>query len=524
MRFFNTAGPVNCADHYCLPPLERFDLNEVPRLIEQKKYFVLHAPRQVGKTTYLLALMDYLNREGKYRCLYVNVEVGQYAREDVEQAMRAILGEIVSRAQISLGDTFLSTIWQQVLDAYGPGAALNQLLTLWAQQSSTSLVLLIDEIDALVGDTLIAVLRQLRAGYDKRPATFPRSVVLCGVRDVRDYRIHSDAGKTVITGGSAFNIKAVSLRLGDFSRPEVERLYQQHTHETGQAFAAGALGAVWDLTRGQPWLVNALGYEVCFQMRAGRDRSQMITAAMITEAKERLIQRQETHLDQLADKLREPRVRSIIEPMLAGQLLGDVPLDDRQYLIDLGLVQRDPAGGLVIANPIYREVVPRMLASGPQDSLPRIQPTWLQADGRLDPERLLQAFLAFWRQHGQPLLRSAPYHEVAPHLVLMAFLHRVVNAGGMLEREYAIGSGRMDLCLRYGPDTLALELKVWRDNERDPLSEGLVQLDSYMSGLGLDTGWLVIFDRRSGLPPISERTTTQVFTTPAGRAVTVIRG
>jgi hypothetical protein len=156
--------------------------------------------------------------------------------------------------------------------------------------------------------------------------------------------------------------------------------------------------------------------------------------------------------------------------------------------------------------------------------LPYLQPIWLTAGGQLDIDQLLAAFLAFWRQHGQPLLKSAPYHEIAPHLVLMAFLHRVVNGGGTLEREYAIGSGRMDLCLRYGPATIAMELKVWRDNEKDPLAEGLAQLDSYLSGLGQETGWLVIFDRRSDLPPIAERTTTELATTPAGRAVTVVRG
>jgi len=120
-------------------------------------------------------------------------------------------------------------------------------------------------------------------------------------------------------------------------------------------------------------------------------------------------------------------------------------------------------------------------------------------------------------------LGSAPYHEIAPHLVLMAFLHRVANAGGTLEREYAIGSGRLDLCLCYGPDTVAMELKVWRDGESDPLPEGLAQIEGYLNGLGLETGWLVIFDRRSNQPPISERTTTGQATTPAGRSVVVIR-
>jgi hypothetical protein len=344
------------------------------------------------------------------------------------------------------------------------------------------------------------------------------------VRDVRDYRIHSDEGKAIITGGSAFNIKAESLRLGDFTQAEIEGLYRQHSEETGQPFDSAALARVWELTLGQPWLVNALAYEACFRLETGRERSRPITVDLINEAKERLILRRETHLHQLTDKLREARVRSVIEPILAGRPLGNVPEDDRDYVVDLGLARRSAGGGLTIANPIYREVIPRALASGPQDSLPQIQPTWLRPDGRLDPDKLLQAFLAFWRQHGQPLLGSAPYPEIAPHLVLMAFLHRVANAGGTLEREYAIGSGRMDICLRYGPDTVAMELKVWRDGESDPLQEGLAQLDKYLSGLGLPTGWLVIFDRRSGLPPISQRTSTEAAVTPNGRQVTVIRG
>jgi len=303
---------------------------------------------------------------------------------------------------------------------------------------------------------------------------------------LRDYRIHASSEKTAITGGSAFNIKAKSLRLGDFNAGEVATLLQQHTAETGQVFTAEALDKVWALTLGQPWLVNALAYEACFEIRAGRDRSQPITVERIEQAKENLILRRVTHLDQLAHKLQEARVRRVIEPMLAGRSMDDVPQDDIEYLIDLGLCRMAQGQGLTIANPIYREVLPRTLAFTPQASLPQIAPTWLHPDGRLNPEQLLDAFLKFWRQHGQPLLGSAPYHEIAPHLVLMAFLHRVINGGGTLEREYAIGRGRMDLCLRYGAVTLGIELKVWRDGEPDPLTEGLEQLDGYLAGLGLD--------------------------------------
>jgi hypothetical protein len=289
-----------------------------------------------------------------------------------------------------------------------------------------------------------------------------------------------------------------------------------------QTTLAVAIQRAFELTQGQPWLVNALAKEIVEEL--ARDPTQPITLGHIEAAKEILIQRQDTHLDSLASILREKRVRAVIEPMLAGQELGDIPSDDVQFLIDLGLCCMSPQGGLAIANPIYQEVLPRVLSRTPQASLPQIAPSWLTPSGQLDPEKLLEAFLVFWRQHGEPLLRSAPYHEIAPHLVLMAFLHRVVNGGGTLEREYAIGSDRMDLCLRYGEVTLGMELKVWRQGRPDPLKAGLEQLERYLSGLGLNTGWLIIFDRRSQLPPISERTTTEMAMTPGERSVVVIRG
>jgi hypothetical protein len=523
MKTFNTEGPVDCLEHYCLSPLDRLDLKAILGLIAAKKYFLLHAPRQTGKTTCLLALMEHLNRQDQYRALYVNIESAQAARENVEMGMADVVQGIALAARDYLQDEHAPSLAGEVLGRVVGTSALKEFLNQWCRAAALPTVLLLDEVDALIGDTLISLLRQLRSGYPNRPKLFPQSIVLCGVRDIRDYRIHSSSEKALITGGSAFNIKAESLRLGDFNQDDVETLLLQHTDETGQRFEPEAIGAVWSLTCGQPWLVNALAYEACFKMPEGQNRRVPITAAMIEAAKERLIQARVTHLDQLSDKLREDRVRRVIEPMMAGRMITDGTDDDRQYLVDLGLLRREGSGGLVVANPIYREVIPRILAGGPQDSLPQITPTWLKPDGCLDTDALLDAFLRFWRQHGEPLLKSAPYHEIAPHLVLMAFLHRVVNAGGSIEREYAIGMGRMDLCVRYKELVLGIELKVWRDGEPDPLSEGLGQIDGYLAGLSQNTGWLVIFDRRSGLAPIRERTTTESAKTPSSRIITVIR-
>ena len=255
-----------------------------------------------------------------------------------------------------MGDGFLDGVWFDILTEYGPGA-FGEALTRWAEATAKPLVLLIDEIDALLGDVLLSVLRQLRAGYVRRPGSFPQSVVLCGVRDVRDYRIRSRAENAVIAGGSAFNIKARSLRLGDFSRSEVLALLGQHTEETGQGFTADAQETIWTQTQGQPWLVNALADETCFGGEGAKDRQRPITAEAILEAREQLILRRETHLDQLVDKLQEDRVRRIVEPLLSGGEDRDFSAGDLEYTRDLGLVAKDEP--LRIANPIYAEVVPR---------------------------------------------------------------------------------------------------------------------------------------------------------------------
>jgi hypothetical protein len=309
--------------------------------------------------------------------------------------------------------------------------------------------------------------------------------------------------------------------MGNFSFEDVESLYRQHTDATGQIFTPEALNRVFNLTDGQPWLVNALAKEATEYLV--KDHSQPITLDVIEQAKEILIQRQDIHLDSLAERLREDRVKALIQPILAGEELPDVPPDDIRYVLDLGLCKDGNGRGLEIANLIYKEGIPRVLTYTTRASIGVIEPRWLDAAGNLLPTELLRAFLDFWRQHGEPLLKSAPYHEIAPHLVLMAFLHRVVNGGGSLEREYAIGSGRMDICLRYGDVVMGMELKIWRPNKADPLAQGLMQLDKYLDGLGLNMGWLVIFDRRPGLPPMGERISTEDAISPAGRDIVVIR-
>ena len=507
VRKFNTEGPVVAADHYHIPPLERIDLDAVLGLIRDKKYFVLHAPRQTGKTSALLALRDLLNggAAGDFRCVYFNVEDGQAMRENVAEGMRTVLAELALQASVTLGDDTLEELWPGLLERVGPGQALRHALLRWSMADPLPLVLLIDEIDALVGDTLLAVLRQLRTGYVDRPTRFPHSIILCGVRDVRDYRIHSAAEDRMVLGGSAFNIKAKSLRLGDFSEPEVRALLAQHTAATGQAFTEEAVRLILTRTAGQPWLVNALCREACFEDETGRDRERPITADAILEAQERLILRRDTHVDDLANKLREDRVRRVVEPILSGATEITCSDEDLAYVRDLGLVAQADGGPPRIANPIYAEVVPRHLNYAVQETLPQQMAWYVDADGGLDVDGLIAAFQTFFREHSEHWVqRFEQYHEAGPQLLLQAHLQRVVNGGGRIEREYALGRGRTDLLIVWPQGgrerRFVVEWKVLRKDLERTVAEGVEQTRGYMDRCAAEAGHLVVFDRAPDRP------------------------
>ena len=515
MRHFNTAGPVEAADHYMIPPLDRVDVEEVLDLVETRKYFVLHAPRQTGKTSALIALRDKLNsgEVGAYHCVNVNVEGAQVARDDVNRGVRAIMGSLARSARLR-GDDFPDRVWSDILAHQGAEDALQELLAHWCLATPKPVVLLIDEIDALVGDTLLSVLRQLRAGYEERPKAYPQSIILCGVRDIRDYRIRSSAGE-VITGGSPFNVAAKSLRLGDFTEAETKDLVEQHTKETGQQFSPAALDSVWEQTQGQPWLVNALCDLACFGDREKRrNRALAIEKDDILNAREQLILERRTHLDQLAHKLEEDRVRRVVEPILAGHEARH-DTSDLQYVRDLGLVALNAP--LRIANPIYAEVVPRELGYVLQDTLDE-DPAWYVDDtGRLDMAKLLAAFAVFYGEHADHWLGRFDYPEAAPQLILQAYLQRIVNGGGRIEREYGLGRQRTDLLVMWPREAgqpsdlwerFVIECKVLRDTDRKALAsvvgDGVQQTLEYMKKCGADDGHLVVFDRRSEASPEQE--------------------
>lgn len=523
-RYFNTAGTCRPDIHYMIPAVGR--LPEARVLALRGAYFVIHAPRQTGKTTTIRALAEELTRQGSHAALAFSCEAGSAAGEDYAAAQIGILADIRRRAENALPPELQPPPFPEA----PPLGILSSALTAWARACPRPLALFFDEIDALAGQSLAAVLRQLRAGHEDRPENFPASIALCGMRNVRDYKAASGGGPVRAGSASPFNVLVEALRMGNFTAEEVANLYGQHTRDTGQVFLAEATARAFELSAGQPWLINAIAREIVDKMAV--PATEPITAAHVDEAKERLVLARATHLDSLVARLQEERVHRVIEPILDGAVArADLSYnDDLSYLRDLGLIaQKSPVR---IANPIYNEVIARVLADPVQSDLTIEPSSYLLADGRLDMRALLEGFAAFWREQGEALLGTMTYHEVAPQLVLMAYLQKIANGEGSIDREYGLGRKRIDLLLRWPykdaegkrvEQREALELKVWRPREKDPLEQGLSQLDGYLERLGLPEGALVIFDRRpqksrrSGGPKLGKAKA------PSGRRVTLLR-
>jgi ASC-1-like (ASCH) protein len=317
------------------------------------------------------------------------------------------------------------------------------------------------------------------------------------MRDLKDYITMAKAGVPV-NPGSPFNIKEDSAVIGNFTENDMGRLFAQRTGETGQKIAGEALEYMYEQSRGQPWLVNSLFKRATMRILS-EDCYDTVTLDHIRQAREEMILARETHLDSLAYRLEDPAIRKVMETLITGELDPNFTETEAfRICLDLGLVavERGTPG---VANPIYREVLARHITYGAQLAMPEPEWQWKKADGSLDMDALMGEFQKFWRKNSGIWEQKMNYPEAFPHLLLMAFLRRVLNGGGRIDREYAAGRGRMDLAVEYNGQIYIIEIKLVREYNtyEEAREEGKEQITRYRDTIDKAApAYLVIFDRR----------------------------
>ncbi|MDR2556820.1 MAG: ATP-binding protein, partial [Bacteroidales bacterium] len=218
MKYFNIAGPCNKTDHYMIDASER--IHGVEELIGYKQYFVIHAARQSGKTTYLKDLSNRLNADGKYYCLYCSLE----SLQDVIDPQTGI-PEIVRQIQSKLARTDFPHKEEFAINANYQSftTVLFDELSKYVKILDKPLVILFDEADCLSEGTMIAFLRQLRDGHNSRAMSpFVDSVALVGMRNIRDYKVHLRPDSESLGTASPFNIITKAFTINSFTKAQIE--------------------------------------------------------------------------------------------------------------------------------------------------------------------------------------------------------------------------------------------------------------------------------------------------------------
>jgi hypothetical protein len=317
------------------------------------------------------------------------------------------------------------------------------------------------------------------------------------MRDLKDYLISAKDGKSV-NAGSPFNIKVDSVALSNFTPEDIARLFAQRTADTGQQITGEALDYVYEQSKGQPWIVNSLFQRATMRV-LDENSSETVSIEHIRQAREQMILARETHLDALAFRMENPTRRKVMETLMTGAVDIDLPESEGFRLcMDLGLVSIEN-GAPIVANPIYREILARQMTYGPQLAIPAPDFRWENPDGSLDMDTLLKEFQQFWQENSETWEEKSDSTEAFPHLLLMAYLQRVLNGGGCIDREYAAGRGRMDLYIEYKKHGYIIEIKLIhaKQSVETVRARGLEQLTRYCDTKApAAPAYLLIFDRR----------------------------
>ena len=514
MRTFGTQGRVYPSRHYIVPRTE--EKTEFIKRVKEGRYIVLFAPRQTGKTTFFRLALDTLTiKEPNYFPIQLNFEEYEdytaaefYANlyEDIREEIENVFQKREETPAEALTQFLEGTTLTDHVSMRRFFTQFNSFLP------DHSVVLIIDEFDAIPREALKGFLRSLRRIYLVDENRCPHSVSIIGVKSLTQLSYDRSV--------SPFNIQD-EFHLPNFTLEQVRELLGQYTNEVGQVLAPEVMESIHKQTAGQPVLVNRFAQILTEEMSIPKTAT--ITMAHFATAHAQLLEESNVNITHLVTNIRKnPRFESILMRIMARDEGVVFNLDDDiiNELATYGVIRKGADGMCEILNPIYLYRIMRAFKPTVNGLEQEYFPEGTDDEGSeyltptagIDMASLLDNFRGFIARAGFRILQvpDTPQESVAQHLLLAyldAFVRRI---GGVMHLEVPSGRGRMDLLITHNQRKYIVETKIWRGDNR--YQSGKQQLAAYLKLEGTAEGYYIVFDHRQEPEPRVEIETIEGIT------------
>jgi hypothetical protein len=499
---FNVTGTCFPEDHYMADVSKK--LAETYSLIENGKYFIINRPRQYGKTTTLYMMMDRLIANN-YAVFNISFEgLGDVIFTDEKLFSGGFfrqLGKVAHESVPELKSWLLETALKT--DSL---ETLSEAITELCSKTTRKVVVLIDEVDKSSNNQLfVSFLAMLRNKYleRKRSPTF-HAVVLAGVHDVKNLKLKIRP-EEVKTYNSPWNI-ASEFRVDMTLKPnEIKPMLADYMQEQSVKMDTQLIAnRLFYLTSGYPYLVSHLCKIIAEEILPTKT-AQEWTEDDVNKAFQLILnKRSVTNFDTVIKNLKDyPELYQLVYSLIIDGLAS--PYNESDSTINLGVLHgilgRSEDGALIIHNRIYRELIANMMISEWRtntivqgrrsiDVFSFVSQYHLPNKG-LDMQKVLENFQAFMRKEYSG--KDKEFLERDGRLIFLAFMRPILNGVGYDFKEPQISEEqRLDVVITYNQHLYVAELKIWHGAEAH--KKGLAQLAAYLDTLGLDTGFLLIFD------------------------------
>ncbi len=483
MRYFNTSGPCNPAEHYTV--MRRDLIAEGVDKVRRGKYVTIFAPRQAGKTTYFKLLLSELRRQGQYTPVWISFETLQNA---TKKQFYEALGHKLSRELADFGIKAPHAISNE-FEMIGLFEAL--------RHQCEKLVIVIDEFEGVPRAVLSELMHAFREIYQKRENYALHSLLLVGV---------STIAELVVSSASPFNV-VDELKIPYFSEEEVRDLIGQHAEESGQRFEEEVIKEIYQNTAGQPGLACALCAHLVEKIVTDKTKPITMEDFYVT-------------LDYFLTEKFDKNIINIVQKaslkksFMLNLLFNDKPVPftvdqpDIAFLYAHGVVEK--VGNWVdITVPLYKK---RLLTAfrpalngetGYYVSAKDDFSGYVTAEG-LNLKAILQQYAAYVAQRGFRAFDTKHLKEGAWHYSLDGFISFFIERlGGCTFVEMPSGRGRTDILILYRDKKYIIETKVFTDLSY--FEKGKRQLAEYVSSEGLEEGYYVVFSNKHGAEDILEQ-------------------